>query len=74
MCMHILQDTVLAVLDTMKQPVEGKSDTYFLYYHILEADQDGRAPNCPTFNSSEKSCLHKIAKTDNKVMYTFCYI
>ena len=58
---------MLAVLDTMKQPVP-EPDTYMLYYHILDADQNGRAPNCPGFDSSQKSCLHKIAKTNNKVM------
>ena len=58
---------MLAVLDTMMQPVEGKPDSYIVYYHILDGDQDGRAPNCPNFDSSKKSCVHKIAKTNNKV-------
>ena len=50
------------------QPVEGKSDTYFVYYHILDGDQNGCAPNSPNFDSSKKSCIHKIAKTNNKVI------
>ena len=58
---------MLAVLDTMMQPVEGKPDTYFVYYHILDGDQNGYAPSSANFNGSKKSCVHKIAKTNNKV-------
>ena len=53
----------------MMQPLEGQPGTYIVYYHILDGDQFGRAPNCENFDSSEKSCLHKIAKSNNKVDY-----
>ena len=52
----------------MMQPLEGEPGTYIVYYHILDGDQHGRAPNSPYFDSSEKSCLHKIAKSNNKVI------
>jgi len=65
--MCTIQTTVLAILDTMIQPLEGEPNTYIVYYDILDGDQHGRAPNCRTFDSSEKSCLHKIAKSNNKV-------
>ena len=58
----------MAILDTMIQPVEGEPETYFVYYHILDGDRHGRAPSSKNFNSSEKSCLHKIAKSNNKVI------
>ncbi|XP_065884791.1 transient receptor potential cation channel subfamily A member 1-like isoform X2 [Dysidea avara] len=61
-----MKTTVLAILDTMMQPLEGEPNTYIVYYHILDGDQNGCAPNCRTFDSSEKSCLHKIAKSNNK--------
>ena len=57
----------MAVLDTMLQPLEAEPDAYIVYYNILDGDQNGRAPNCPNFDASEKSCLHKIAKSNNKV-------
>ena len=62
-----IQATVLAVLDTMMQPLEGEPNTYIVYYQILDGDQHGRAPNCRTFDGSHKSCLHKISKSNNKV-------
>lgn len=57
----------MAVLDTMMQPLEGEPGTYIAYYQILDGDQHGRAPNCRTFDGTERSCLHKIAKSNNKV-------
>ena len=66
---------MLAVLDTMMQPLEGEPNTYIVYYQILDGDQHGRAPNCRTFDGSHKSCLHKISKSNNKVniiLLTFC--
>ena len=57
----------------MMQPLEGELGTYIVYYHILDGDQNGRAPNSPNFDDTEKSCLHKIAKSNNKViMNAFC--
>ena len=64
---YCTQGTVLVVLDTMMQPLEGEPNTYIVYYHILDGDQNGRAPNCQNFDGSHKSCLHKIAKSNNKV-------
>ena len=58
----------MAVLDTMIQPLEGEPNTYFVYYHILDGDQSGRAPNCEGFDRYEKSCLYKIAKNNDKVI------
>ena len=72
--MCTIQTTVLAILDTMIQPLEGEPNTYIVYYHILDGDQHGRAPNCRTFDSSEKSCLHKISKSDNKVFSMCCKV
>ena len=58
---------MLAVLDTMIQPYEGKPGTYAVYYNILDGDQHGRPPNCYNFDTSEKSCLYMIAKNNNMV-------
>ena len=58
---------MLAVSDTMIQPYEGKPGTYTVYYNILDGDQHGRPPNCDNFDTSEKSCLYKIAKSNNMV-------
>ena len=58
---------MLAVLDTMIQPYEGKPGAYTVYYDILDSDQYGHPPNCSNFDNSEKSCLYRIAKNNNKV-------
>ncbi|XP_058942053.2 uncharacterized protein [Pocillopora verrucosa] len=51
---------------------------YYFYYHILDGDEGGRPPmivtseghnkqtNNENFNCRDKSCLHAIAKSDNK--------
>ena len=70
---YLCQTTVLAVLDTMLQPYEGKPGTYAVYYNILDGDQHGRPPNCDNFHTSEKSCLYKIAKNNNMVTVGICY-
>ena len=57
----------------MIQPYEGKPGTYTVYYNILDGDQHGRPPNCDDFDTSEKSCLYKIAKNNNKVIMGICY-
>ena len=61
----------MAVLDTMIQPLEGEMDRYIVFYHILDGDQNGRAPECKSFDNSHKSCLHKIAKSNKKVFFYF---
>ena len=65
----IKQDTVLAVLDTMLEPIQGEQNSYIVYYSILDGDEEGRSPVDPNFNSSTKSCLQKIAKSNNKVWW-----
>jgi len=51
---------------------------YHFYYHILDGDEAGRPPKVMAsegnkltdneyFNRRDKSCLHLIAKSDNKV-------
>ena len=51
---------------------------YHFYYHILDGDEGGRPPMITSsgghnqrhnecFNQRDKSCLHLIAKSNNKV-------
>ena len=51
---------------------------YHFYYHILDGDEGGRPPKLMAsggrkqtdnkyFNGRDKSCLHMIAKSNNKV-------
>lgn len=61
-----MQGTTLAVLDSMIEPVMNETDTYVIYYGILDGDTEGRPPNHPHFDKSHKSCLHVIAKSNNK--------
>lgn len=72
--MYSTQTTVLAVLDAMMEPHEGDPGSYIVYYNILESDQHGRDPNHPKFSGSEKSCLYKIAKSNNKVIGKLQYL
>ena len=57
----------MAVLDTMLEPIPGKQHSYVVYYSILDGDECGRTPIDPQFDSSTKSCLQKIAKSDDRV-------
>ena len=57
----------MAVLDTMLQPAGETPGRYTVYYNILDGDENGHAPNSLNFDGSKKSCVHKIAKTNNKV-------
>ena len=57
---------MLAVLDTMMEPLEDGHNTYIVYYNILDGDEEGRPPNDQHFKKSDKTCLHKIAKSNNK--------
>ena len=61
---------MLAVLDTMMEPLEDGHNTYIVYYNILDGDGEGWPPNDQHFNKSHKTCLHKIAKSNNKA--TIC--
>ena len=61
------QGTILAILDCMKERVEGEREAYLVHYRILDSDHNGRAPTSKSFNNSHKSCLQKIAKSGNKV-------
>ncbi|PVD38681.1 hypothetical protein C0Q70_01301 [Pomacea canaliculata] len=56
-----MQQTVLAVLDCMVDAI-GQSGHVRVHYHVLEADEMGRPPNHPDFDSTSKSCLHLISK------------
>ncbi len=58
---------MLAVLDTLIEPLVEQPDTFLIHYSILDSDPQGRAPPDPQFDKSTKSCLHKIAKSGNKV-------
>ena len=51
----------------MMEPLESEHNTFVVYYDILDGDRQGRPPNDPNFDKSHKSCLHKIAKSNNKV-------
>lgn len=56
---------------------------YHFYYHILDGDEGGRSPKLTTldgekqtnnkhFNWRDRSCLHLIAKSKNKVKLQTC--
>ena len=62
----LLQTLVLTVLDSMMEKLEGQHDTYIVHYSVLDGDRQGRPPNDPHFDKAHKSCLHKIAKSNNK--------
>ena len=64
---------MLAVLDTMIQPFEGKPGYFTVYYDILDSDKHGRSPNSQNYDASNKSCLYKIAKSDNKVIMSISH-
>ena len=68
-----LQTTVLAILDKMIEPLQLPGSCK-VFYNILDSDQHGRDPNCTNFDSSKKSCLHRIAESNSKVIINFCYI
>ena len=59
---------MLLVLNTMMEPLPGQKDTYLVHYSVLDGDVQGRAPSDRLFDKSNKSCLHKIAKSNNKVL------
>ena len=63
---------MLAVLDTMMERLEDQYDTFVVHYSVLDGDREGRPPNDPHFSKAHKSCLHKIAKSNNKV--GFCRV
>lgn len=64
---HTQKDLALAVLDTMCEPVEGDK-TFTVHYSILEGDEKGYPPDHNKFERSRKSCLYKIARSQNKVI------
>ena len=53
----------------MMEPLESEHNTFVVYYNILDGDRQGRPPNDSSFDKSHKSCLHKIAKSNNKVSW-----
>ena len=58
---------MILCLNTMMEALPGQKDTYLVHYKVLDGDVKGRAPSDPRFDKSDKSCLHKIAKSNNKV-------
>lgn len=52
----------------MMEALPGQKDTYLVHYKVLDGDVKGKAPSDPRFDKSDKSCLHKIAKSNNKVI------
>ena len=64
---------MLAVLDTMKEEFEGKPGCYTVYYNILDGDIHGHSPHCQNFDFYGKSCLHKIAKNEKKVIKSIAH-
>ena len=52
----------------MAEPLEGSGNKYIIHYTILDADECGRPPSDPYFNKNEKSALHTIAISNNKVI------
>ena len=64
----------MAVLGTMMEPLPGHINVVLVHYSILDGDRQGRSPSDRHFNRENKSCLHKIAKSNNKVSPTYCII
>ena len=62
---------MLAILDTMMEKLSGQHDTYVVYYNVLDGDRQGRPPNDSHFDKAHKSCLHKIAKSNNKAIVLY---
>lgn len=62
-----MQQTALSVLDCMVDRI-GQTDHARVYYHVLDADDKGRTPVHPKFDSSTRSCLHLISKEGYKDM------
>ncbi len=60
---------MLLVLNTMMEPLPGQNETYLVDYAVLDGDVHGRPPSHSLFDKSDKSCLHKIAKSNNKVSW-----
>lgn len=56
----------------MCEPVQGDVK-YKVHYSILEGDEAGHPPDHPKFKSSRKSCLYKIARSQNKVYIPYGY-
>ena len=55
----------------MMEKLEGQHGTYIVHYSVLDGDRQGRPPGDPHFDKTHKSCLHKIAKSNNKAS-TIC--
>ena len=62
--------------DDIERALENVPDdpmNYDFFYHILEADENGRQPKIervanPNFNPKSVSCLRRIADSENKVI------
>lgn len=63
----LFKETLNLCLNTMMEELHGQKNTYLVHYKILDGDVKGRAPSDPHFDKKDKSCLHIIAKSNNKV-------
>ncbi|XP_065839643.1 transient receptor potential cation channel subfamily V member 1-like [Oscarella lobularis] len=61
-----MQDTIMAVLDCMIEPIEERPGWFRLYYQILDGDSAGRSPKDDRFCKDNQSCLQIIARSNNK--------
>ncbi|KAL5009682.1 hypothetical protein ScPMuIL_011987 [Solemya velum] len=62
-----MEKTILSVLDCLTDSF-GHGGEVRVYYHLLEADDKGRAPGDPLFNPVPKSALQIIAKSEEKTL------
>ncbi|XP_062600338.1 transient receptor potential cation channel subfamily V member 5-like [Saccostrea cucullata] len=62
-----MENTVMAILDCMIDPVSPSGDVC-VHYNVLEADENGRVPKDSNFNPRSKSGLQIIAKSGNKTI------
>ncbi|XP_071114482.1 transient receptor potential cation channel subfamily V member 1-like [Haliotis cracherodii] len=60
-----MQHAAMGVLDCMMDPI-GDTGHVRVFYHVLEADEEGRPPTHQDFEDESKSCLNLIAKGNLK--------
>lgn len=63
-----LKQTILSVLDCMRQQHGATCEEIRVYYNILESDEHGRTPKDPLFEAAKKSPLQIIAKQGDKAI------
>ncbi|XP_067674667.1 transient receptor potential cation channel subfamily V member 6-like [Haliotis asinina] len=60
-----MQHAAMGVLDCLMDPI-GDTGHVRVFYHVLEADEEGRPPTHKDFDDESKSCLNLIAKGNLK--------